>query len=165
MKIVIVVFFRFNVGIFYIYIFFQGALEKHIQKHADEDADFPVLDKQLKQEDNLNHIKLEPEVKLNEANGVDDNDFLDRLLDDLDYPIEERRRKKKKKKPPTKDFSCSDCGKAFYFQKNLFTHVVEVHGKSVDELPNLALVKSEDGIIRKVQIKNDKRLTYTLPSA
>ena len=66
------------------------------------------------------------------------------------FAQEERRRKKKKKKPPTKDFSCSDCGKAFYFQKNLFTHVVEKHGKSVDELPNLALVKTEDGLMRTV---------------
>ena len=48
------------------------------------------------------------------------------------------------------DFACCDCGRAFYFQKNLFTHVVEAHGKSVDELPNLARVKSEDGIIRWV---------------
>ena len=52
-----------------------------------------------------------------------------------------------------KDFSCSDCGKDFYFQKNLFTHVVEKHGKSVDELPNLSLVKTEDGIIKWVIIQ------------
>ena len=29
--------------------------------------------------------------------------------------------------------------------------MVEKHGKSVDELPNLALVKSEDGVIRKLK--------------
>jgi len=73
----------------------------------------------------------------------DDNDFLDRLLSDLDAPPQRRKKKRKKLKPPTKDFKCSDCGKAFYFQKNLFTHVVEKHGKSLDELPNLATMKEE----------------------
>lgn len=47
-----------------------------------------------------------------------------------------------------KDFACCDCGRAFYFQKNLFTHVVEAHGKSPDELPNLAMIKTEDGVIK-----------------
>jgi hypothetical protein len=144
----------------------------------------------------VHSIKLEPEVNLaDEARGQpphgeaaqedpiggvvvgvaatavqDENDFLDRLLDDLDAPVrgEQRRRgrprgssngpqkKRKKTKPPTKDFKCSDCGKAFYFQKNLFTHVVERHGKSIDELPSLAFVKSEDGSVRARRRKKKK---------
>jgi len=141
---------------------YQGALEKHIIKHSENVH--PECKKQPKQEqqpaeESLNHIKLEPEVNVNEPQDVSDrddnandneNEFLDRLLDDLgECPPQEKRRRKKKKKPPTKDYACCDCGKAFYYQKNLFTHVVEKHGKSVDELPNLALVKSEDGVIRK----------------
>ena len=128
-------------------------MEKHILKHNEENS-YDEQPKRLKEEEeeeeNINHIKLEPETNVAEekATPADENDFLDRLLDDLEYPIEEKRRKKKKRKPATKDFSCNDCGKAFYFQKNLFTHVVEKHGKSVDELPNLSLVKSEDGIIK-----------------
>ena len=137
----------------------QGALEKHILKHSEDSAFEYPTSKKMKQEtseETLNHIKLEPEVNVNEENGGEtaggegggDDDFLDRLLDDLEYPAQPKKRKRRKKKPPTKDFSCSDCGKDFYFQKNLFTHVVEKHGKSADELPNLALVKSEEGVVR-----------------
>jgi len=132
---------------------YQGALEKHILKHSEEPEDFiddssmsPKRFKEEEDEESLNHIKLEPV-----QHDPNDMEFLDRLLDEMEEPIDDgrRRRKKKKKKPATKDFACCDCGRAFYFQKNLFTHVVEAHGKSVDELPNLARVKSEDGIIRK----------------
>ena len=94
------------------------------------------------EQDTLNHIKLEPEVNVREgARLPDDNDFLERLLDEMDNPP--MKKKKKKRKPPTKDFNCLDCGKSFYFQKNLFVHVVEKHGKSLDELPNLATMKEE----------------------
>jgi transcription elongation factor Elf1 len=152
-----------------------GCSDKHILKHSEEEfVEFSA--KKLKTEtvdEAVNHIKLEPEISVGEDGddrsmeedsvgvavvgaGQDDNDFLDRLLDDLDAPLGEQRRrgrrgpkKKKKAKPPTKDFKCSDCGKAFYFQKNLFTHVVERHGKSIDELPCLALVKNEDGSVRR----------------
>ena len=66
----------------------QGALEKHILKHGDES--FPEYGaKKLKtEEETLNHIKLEPEINMAEEHGGggDENDFLDRLLDDLDYP-------------------------------------------------------------------------------
>ena len=111
------------------------------------------------EEDTLNHIKLEPEVNVNEGSRLpDDSDFLERLLNDMDSPPE--RRKKKKKKPATKDFNCSDCGKSFYFQKNLFIHVVEKHGKSLNELPNLNTMKEEydvdDIIKRRRRLKGDK---------
>ena len=116
--------------------------------------------KKLKlEEDTLNHIKLEPEVNVNEGSRLpDDSDFLERLLNDMESPPE--RRKKKKKKPATKDFNCSDCGKSFYFQKNLFVHVVEKHGKSLDELPNLTTMKEEydvdDIIKRRRRLKGNK---------
>ena len=77
------------------------------------------------------------------SRAPDDTDFLERLLDEMDQPVQ--RKKKKKRKPPTKDFNCSDCGKSFYFQKNLFIHVVEKHGKPLDELPNLATMNEEFG--------------------
>jgi len=151
---------------------YQGALEKHIQKHNEDDA-FDEHPKKMKKEEaeSLNHIKLEPEAASSNVGDVtngakspttapDDADFLDRLLDDLEYPVKEepmkKQRRKKKFKPATKDFSCSDCGKDFYFQKNLFTHVVEKHGKSVDELPNLSLVKTEDGIIKRRKKRSKK---------
>ena len=157
-------------------------LDKHIQKHSEEqeeeDEQYPEYSSAAKKpkmeavEETLNHIKLEPEINLaeeaedlggavtppqvEETAHQDDNDFLDRLLDDLDAPISDQRHRRrrgpkrgKKAKPPTKDFKCSDCGKAFYFQKNLFTHVVERHGKSIDELPSLAFVKREDGSVRR----------------
>ena len=104
--------------------------------------------------DTINHIKLEPEVNVREGNSRvagDETDFLERLLDEMDNPGTPTKRKKKKKKPPTKDFNCSDCGKAFYFQKNLFIHVVEKHGKSLDELPNLATMKEDFDV---VDVKN-----------
>merc|ERR1719509_156380 len=119
---------------------YQGALDKHILKHNGVDA--PPTSKRkwkVEAEEALNHIKLEPEVKLNEG---EDHDFLDRLLDDLEE--QPKVKKRKKKRPETKDFTCSDCNKAFYFQKNLFTHVLDKHGKSIDDLPSLAKVKLED---------------------
>jgi len=148
---------------------YQGALDKHIQKHKESDDEMYLDEKpcKVKLEDRLNNesesnkVKTEPEISVKEAKtedqqyNSDDGQLIERLLDDIDqetYPsLPPRRLKKKKKlkKPPNKDFSCSDCGKAFYYQKNLFTHVVEAHGKSVDELPNLALVKTEDGRKRK----------------
>jgi len=129
---------------------YQGALDKHILKHnqdAEEEEEEPVVKRmKIESDETLNHIKLEPEVNVNESehNKVqDDNDFLDRLLSDLDGEPQRRKKKRKKCKPSSKDFKCSDCGKAFYFQKNLFGHVVEKHGKSLDELPNLATLKEE----------------------
>ena len=100
------------------------------------------MKKMKMEEDTLNHIKLEPEVNVREGSRMpDDNDFLERLLDEMENPPKKKR--KKKRKPATKDFNCSDCGKSFYFQKNLFVHVVEKHGKSLNELPNLATMKEE----------------------
>jgi len=127
---------------------YQGALDKHILKHEQNGFEEEPVVKRMKTENDetLNHIKLEPEINVNESEPTkvqDDNDFLDRLLSDLDAPLQRRKKKRKKVKPPSKDFKCSDCGKAFYFQKNLFTHVVEKHGKSLDELPNLATMKEE----------------------
>ena len=136
-----------------------------MQEDAEDDRTVGV--RKLKVEDDTmhpHHIKLEPEVNVREGtagrlHGEENNDFLSRLLDEMDNPPQKKKRKKRK--PPTKDFNCSDCGKAFYFQKNLFVHVVEKHGKSLDELPNLATMKEEydvEDIIkrRKKRTKGDR---------
>ena len=131
---------------------YQGALDKHIQKHELEDLQPQSQVKRPKLEDGLDSIKLEPTTAAEEASDVDsdqgverlqdESDFLDKLLSDLDG-VAQPKKKKKRLKPTTKDFSCLDCGKAFYFQKNLFCHVVEKHGKSIGELPNLEDLKDE----------------------
>jgi len=138
---------------------YQGSLDKHLQKHADEQQHFS---NKVKEEDVMCHkdtgnIKMEPEITLKEAKTEkqytsDDGQFIDRLLDDIDEQTEypkHRKKRRKSKKPSRKDFFCSDCGKSFYYQKNLFTHVVEAHGKSLHELPDLSVVKAEDGTKRK----------------
>ena len=124
---------------------YQGALDKHVLRHEQEDTLDPE-EPGLKEE---GHIKLEDPSMEDlssepEERGHSEGDFLDRLLSDLDGTRAlAKGRRRKKKKPATRDFHCSDCGKAFYFQKNLFSHVVEKHGKSIDELPNLDDLKEE----------------------
>jgi len=133
---------------------YQGALDKHILKHNGVEAPASKRKWKVETEETLTHIKLEPEVKLNEG---EDHDFLDRLLDDMEE--EPKVKKKKKKRPETKDFTCSDCNKAFYFQKNLFTHVMDKHGKSIDDLPSLAKVKLEtEKGVTKIRKKYKRRL-------
>ena len=64
---------------------------------------------------------FELQAKTEEQDNDDDGQFIERLLDDIDqtnyqsYP-QKKRLKKRLKKPTNKDFSCNDCGKAFYFQ-------------------------------------------------
>ena len=132
---------------------YQGALDKHIQKHELDGLQSQPQVKRPKLEEGLESIKLEPATAAEGASDIesdrgaerlqDENDFLDKLLLDLDGVAQTKKKKKKRLKPTTKDFNCLDCGKAFYFQKNLFTHVVEKHGKSIDELPNLEDLKDE----------------------
>ena len=132
---------------------YQGALDKHIQKHELEGFQSHSQVKRPKLEEGLDSIKLEPATAAEGASDVesdpgaerlqDESDFLDKLLSDLDGVTQTKKKKRKRIKPTTKDFNCLDCGKAFYFQKNLFTHVVEKHGKSIDELPNLEDLKDE----------------------
>jgi len=140
---------------------YQGALDKHIIKHNQEDYNDEGVKKEHEGE-TINHIKLEPEVNVREGSRIpDDNDFLERLLDEMDNPPQ--RKKKKKKKPPTKDFNCSDCGKSFYYQKNLFVHVVEKHGKSLDELPNLNTMKEEfdvEDIVKRRKRGSKEKAAY-----
>ena len=116
---------------------------RYFHLYFQDDSEGESTSKKLKVEDeSINSIKLEPEVNVREdSRAPEDTDFLERLLDEMDQP--EQKKKKKKRKPPTKDFNCSDCGKSFYFQKNLFVHVVEKHGKSLAELPNLATMNDE----------------------
>ena len=124
---------------------YQGALDKHVLRHEQEEVLEPE-ELGMKEE---GHIKLEDPSMEDLSSEAEERvhsegDFLDRLLSDLDGTRAlAQGRRSKKKKPATRDFHCSDCGKAFYFQKNLFTHVVEKHGKSIDELPNLDDLKEE----------------------
>ena len=146
---------------------YQGALEKHIQKHELEDLQSHQQIKRPKLEEGLEGIKLEPSTGGNgssdpdsEAGGEerlqDESDFLDKLLSDLDG-VTQAKKNKKRLKPTTKDFNCLDCGKAFYFQKNLFTHVVEKHGKSISELPNLDDLNEKQSLrVRKKAQKKTK---------
>merc|ERR1712098_766211 len=63
---------------------YQGALDKHIIKHNQEDYNDEGVKKEHEGE-TINHIKLEPEVNVREGSRVpDDNDFLERLLDEMD---------------------------------------------------------------------------------
>lgn len=108
-------------------------------------------------------VKQEPELAAaaepDRGRPPDDNDFLERLLNEMDGSHGHKRKKRKKPKPSSKDFNCSDCGKAFYFQKNLFSHVVEKHGKSLHELPNLATLKEEyDEDDEEFSVKKKRRL-------
>ena len=108
-------------------------------------------------------VKQEPELAAvaepDRGRPPDDNDFLERLLNEMDGSHGHKRKKRKKPKPSSKDFNCSDCGKAFYFQKNLFSHVVEKHGKSLHELPNLATLKEEfDEDDEEFSLKKKRRL-------
>jgi len=135
---------------------YQGALDKHIAKQHDDDLDDDSdAHMKIEPEESLNHIKLEPEVKVSVAAAVSQNgnqqqehynEFIDRLLSEIDVPTKIRKKRKKKLKPSLKDFHCSDCGKAFYYQKNLFSHVVEKHGKSPDELPNLDSFNEDEDV-------------------
>ena len=138
---------------------YQGALDKHVARHEQEQGgnvgqESRSMKQEVKQEQELGSDggSSEPGGKVQE-----ESDFLDKLLSDLDG-VPQRRKKKKRLKPATKDFNCSDCGKAFYFQKNLFAHVVEKHGKSINELPNLNDFKEDYGEndLRRKRIKRLK---------
>jgi len=144
---------------------YQGALDKHVVKHELEGFLQPPVKKLKQEQEGGTNIKLEPSQEGNEAGlesggkAQDEHEFLEKLLFDLDGVTQKKRKKRKKLKPATKDFKCSDCGKAFYFQKNLFSHVVEKHGKSINELPNLDNLKEEYDETEETKKIVKKRLT------